>query len=161
MGGNYKGVGNIAMAAEFNFYTDPVAAHIVIKEFSCPKILVTWEFTQTARLSKEEMKTFLNQDSKVSRFYKTIFEKFLDVKDMGLLCDVLAVAVAVDPMLITKYHDVYATVELQGKYTKGQVVIDWNPHSRMDGKPINKSNVIIVDQVDVELYKKMLLLSVQ
>ncbi|XP_002166145.2 uncharacterized protein LOC100197535 [Hydra vulgaris] len=156
MGGNYKGVGNISMAAEFNFYIDPVAAHIVIKEFSCTKMLVTWEFTKTVPLSKEETKTLVGQDNKVSRFYKTILEKHSNVEEM-VLCDALAVAVAVDPKLITKYHSVYAVVELYGEYTKGQMVIDWYPDKRSDGKTINNPNVIIVDQVNVELYKKMLL----
>lgn len=42
MGGNYKGKGNISSCAEFNFYADPEAAHVVLSNFS--KItVVPWE----------------------------------------------------------------------------------------------------------------------
>jgi len=43
MGGNRSGVGNVTKAAEFNFYADPEAAHIV---FDCIKrniMLLPWE----------------------------------------------------------------------------------------------------------------------
>jgi purine nucleosidase len=47
MGGNMEGVGNTTSAAEFNFYADPEAAHVVLKRLQDLDIvkakLVTWE----------------------------------------------------------------------------------------------------------------------
>ncbi|GBO13464.1 Uncharacterized protein C1683.06c, partial [Araneus ventricosus] len=45
LGGNYKGVGNTTESAEFNFYCDPEAAHIVLSEAQCPVQMVPWETT--------------------------------------------------------------------------------------------------------------------
>lgn len=37
------GKGNISSCAEFNFYADPEAAHIVLHAFKCPIIVVPWK----------------------------------------------------------------------------------------------------------------------
>jgi len=36
-------MGNITSSAEFNFYTDPEAAHIVLTSACCPIYLLPWE----------------------------------------------------------------------------------------------------------------------
>lgn len=43
MGGNIKGVGNASSAAEFNFFWDPEAAHIVLELYTCKKTILPWE----------------------------------------------------------------------------------------------------------------------
>lgn len=43
MGGNHKGLGNVTPAAEFNFLTDPEAAHIVLSSFRGPICMLPWE----------------------------------------------------------------------------------------------------------------------
>ena len=37
------GVGNYSRAAEFNFYADPEAAHIVLTKSKCPITILPWE----------------------------------------------------------------------------------------------------------------------
>lgn len=39
----FAGVGNISSSAEYNFYTDPEAAHIVLESTKCPITIVPWE----------------------------------------------------------------------------------------------------------------------
>jgi hypothetical protein len=39
----FSGVGNITSAGEFNFYSDPEAAHIVLTSACCPIYLLPWE----------------------------------------------------------------------------------------------------------------------
>lgn len=39
----FIGMGNISMAAEFNFYVDPEAAFIVLNSFNCAKTILPWE----------------------------------------------------------------------------------------------------------------------
>lgn len=48
MGGNSRGVGNITATAEFNFYCDPEAASICLRELECPVTLAPWEVSQLA-----------------------------------------------------------------------------------------------------------------
>ena len=56
MGGNYKGVGNVTISAEYNFFVDPYAAHIVLEEFtSCPTYLITWELSMRLFLSSNDV----------------------------------------------------------------------------------------------------------
>ncbi|XP_077981831.1 uncharacterized protein LOC144436845 [Glandiceps talaboti] len=43
MGGNIEGVGNIAISAEFNFFMDVEAAHIILNDFQCPLYISSWE----------------------------------------------------------------------------------------------------------------------
>lgn len=37
------GRGNIVLAAEFNFWADPIAAHIVLNSLKCPMTVLTFE----------------------------------------------------------------------------------------------------------------------
>lgn len=59
MGGNYKAIGNIMPSVEFNFYLDPEAAFIVLKDAKKLVHLVTWE-------------TILETDISVVRFFYMI-----------------------------------------------------------------------------------------
>ncbi len=43
MGGNIEGVGNMSIAAEFNFHADPEAAFVVLDAARCPVVMVSWE----------------------------------------------------------------------------------------------------------------------
>lgn len=45
MGGNHKGIGNISPWAEFNFFTDPEAAYIILENLKKPATVFTWETT--------------------------------------------------------------------------------------------------------------------
>lgn len=39
----FAGVGNVSSSAEYNFYADPEAAHIVLESVKCPITIVPWE----------------------------------------------------------------------------------------------------------------------
>ena len=43
MGGNFEGMGNSTIGAEFNFVADAEAANIVLKNTRCPTYVATWE----------------------------------------------------------------------------------------------------------------------
>ena len=55
-----------------------------------------------------------------------------------------AMAMVVDPDVITSTQDVYATVELHGTHTRGMMVVDWRNHL---GK---QPNVTIINAVDTD-----------
>ena len=65
------------------------------------------------------------------------------------LWDQLAMAAAISDTVVTCHRDVYASVEINGGLTRGQVVIDW--HKR-EAKP---PNLRLIQEVDVELYNKL------
>ena len=45
------GQGNISVAGEYNFHTDPEAAKVVLNDLKCPMTLVGWEICRDLRLS--------------------------------------------------------------------------------------------------------------
>lgn len=154
MGGNHKGQGNITMASEFNFYVDPIAAHIVLEEFTCPKYLVSWELSVGSYLDLKDYQELSMRGNKKAEFLRKIFEKKNHYESLPGICDAVAVAVAIDRNVITKHHKVYATVCTEGTHTRGLLLVDWYPQFRLVGEKKDK-NLIIVDEIDEELYKKM------
>ena len=162
MGGNYKGVGNVTMAAEFNFYCDPVAARVVLEDLYCPKYLVTWELSGTTFLTSQDMQQYCNYGNKKSDFMRKIFEPNQLCENIIGFCDSVAVAVATNRELIQKSFSKYATVDTESSLTKGMVVIDWNPQDVVQSTNKNrKENIIIVDEINVELYRKLFLDSIK
>ena len=116
MGGNYKGVGNVTIAAEFNFFVDPMAAHIVIEEFGpdCPTYLITWELSRQLFLKSDDIIRYCNAGNKRSDFKKVILaaSNLLEKHTCGF-CDAVAVAVALYRDMIKKTHKVC----IQKRYT--------------------------------------------
>ena len=70
-----------------------------------------------------------------------------------ILCDQIAVAAAIYRNLIIASSNHYASVELHGKFTRGQMVVDYI--SAMN----RKQNVTIVEKIDVEAFKKILMIA--
>ena len=63
-------------------------------------------------------------------------------------------AAAIDSRCVAQKSLHYATVELGGRFTRGQMVVDY--YGRLQKKP----NVYLIDRVDLEMFKKMMLWSV-
>lgn len=163
MGGNIEAKGNIYVSAEFNFHSDVEAAHVVLNEFTSPMSLVTWEVCLNHAFSWDFFDSYCEQGTKKSHFVKKITNKssnFYRKKYAGMgsgytSCDPLAMAVAVQPDIVTKETDVYATLEMHGHLTRGQMVVDWRGHL---GK---KPNVKIVQEVNMEAHKALMMKSLQ
>ena len=66
-------------------------------------------------------------------------------------CDELCVAVATESNVVTTSVEHFATVELHGEFTRGQMVIDWR------GLLKRENNVKIITGFDKAVYKQMLL----
>ena len=73
--------------------------------------------------------------------------------------DQLAVAAAIRSDVIKETRHVYATVELAGTQTRGQVVLDWSLD--WSGASNNKPNVHVVTKVDRELYERLIMEAVE
>ena len=69
----------------------------------------------------------------------------------AIICDALCVAVALDPTLITCSRHVNVEIELDGKLTRGQSVVDWGCYDGVD----RVKNVKWVNSVNSEVYATM------
>ncbi|XP_046376259.2 inosine-uridine preferring nucleoside hydrolase-like isoform X2 [Haliotis rufescens] len=156
MGGNYRGEGNVTPSGEFNFYSDPEAAHIVLNSLGCPITLTCWELCEQYALTWEKYAELRKHNSKKCQFMKEVERLMVSTcKELNwttyIPCDEVAAACAIDNKVITKSDHVYASVELHGHLTRGQMVVDWG--MRLGKKP----NVQIVKELDVERYMELLL----
>lgn len=156
MGGNKHGIGNHFISAEFNFGADPEAAYVVLNDFECPINIISWEFCLENPIEWDFFHNYTGLPTPKSRFLKAISSKIAEFEGGGpwLTCDPFAVAVALCPEIILEDKRVHATIELSGRVTKGMMVIDWR------GKLEKKHNVRLVEKVDLDRFKALLLQSV-
>jgi len=129
MGGAVTGRGNTSASAEFNIGFDPEAAHIVFS--SWPRIeLVDWELVTRHGIAFDTMERWLAADNSRARFFAAISRKTRAwTRARGrpklLVADALAMAVALQPDIVTRAEDHHIAVELEGQLTRGATVVDW------------------------------------
>jgi purine nucleosidase len=143
MGGAIRGIGNTRnVSAEFNLFTDPEAGAIVFdawKDFS----LVSWETTMAYPLSSEQLETLGSFDTPRSAFFKRItalpvtFIQGILGKAALFAPDSIAMAVAIEPEIVTSEEKHFIQVEVAHGHTRGQTTVDWldqagvEPNARM------------------------------
>ena len=148
MGGAVTGHGNTGkVPAEFNVGFDPEAAHVVFEGF--PEFeLVDWEATLRHGFEGAEFDRWLAAGDKRAEFFGKVFataRSYNAAHDRSgvIAADALAMAVALDPTIVTRSERRHVAVELDGRLTRGATVVDW---TRRLGKPANAQIVLEVDQ---------------
>jgi purine nucleosidase len=148
MGGAVKAMGNTQNhSAEFNFWTDPEAAHIVLESWPGVRLL-PWETAVEHTVPQAEVDKLMAIDSPRGEFFRRITAKILRFTEKRLGApqlfapDGLAVAAAVQPGFVRREEPRYTRVELAGTITRGQSAVDWYGQS---GQPANVSLVLDVD----------------
>ncbi len=148
MGGAVTGHGNTGkVPAEFNIGFDPEAAHVVFEAFPAFE-LVDWEATLRHAFDDAEFDRwlaagdrraeFLGRISATARRYNAEHDR------RGVIAaDALAMAVALDPTIVTRRETRAVAVELDGRLTRGATVVDWA--ARL-GRPAQANIVLEVDQ---------------
>ncbi|KAM4796454.1 inosine-uridine preferring nucleoside hydrolase-like [Rhinophrynus dorsalis] len=149
MGGNLKGRGNRTVCAEFNFYLDPEAAHIVLNEFTCPTFIAALEFTRENSLTMEFFQSWVNQDTPKAKFMKKITARWPQMKSF-VSYDAYAMAAAIDGSIITDCLECAVSVELHGSHTRGMLVLD------TQDKWKKKHKVFLMKKCDLEKFKNRL-----
>lgn len=157
MGGNYMAIGNITKSAEFNFYTDPEAAEIVLDSFNCLITILPWEpctprgLTIPLSWRTDVLGALTNPITELLN----ALDDFVYVQRKALYfkpCDALLTAVLICPESIVASNKWHASVELHGTHTRGQLALD---HLKA-----KEDNVVIVERVDEEIFKRLLLWTV-
>jgi purine nucleosidase len=156
MGGAVTGRGNTHMVpAEFNIGFDPESAHVVFSTWP-HFILVDWEATMRHGIEFEAMDGWLGANDSRARFFDSISRKTRAwTRTRGrpklLVADALAMAVALQPDIVTRAEERHVAIELSGALTRGATVVDWD--QRFD-QPANASIVLDVDQARFEALVK-------
>ncbi|KAH3796269.1 hypothetical protein DPMN_149837 [Dreissena polymorpha] len=155
MGGNHEGKGNQTVCAEFNFYYDPDSAYVVLNQLTSPITMVTWETCLKHSLPWDVYKTLRANDSVCSVFLRKIEKSSFNFSmkqgwERYLPADEILMAVVLNTDVIKTCVAAYASVELKGFYTVGQLVVDWT------GMMKRQKNVHIVTECNQSVYEKML-----
>ncbi|XP_055911955.1 nucleoside hydrolase-like [Eupeodes corollae] len=154
MGGNIKGKGNATHSAEFNFFSDPEAAQIVLEKAKTPITILPWETCIDGDFGITwdwRINTLGSVKSKTIELLNYVEKSILEPKGFTkwIVCDAILCAAFLYPeKLIVKGRQYHATTELNGKYTRGQMVLD---HSRQ-----KQSNVRIIEEIHKENYRKII-----
>jgi purine nucleosidase len=131
MGGAIYSKGNTStVTAEFNIHTDPEAASMVFD--SWPMItLLSWETTLEYVFTRQTLDRFFSLGTSRAKFFHDTNQKILTFirerlgQDILFAPDGLALAVAVEPEIVTKSETRHVSIELHGSQTRGQTVVDW------------------------------------
>ena len=147
MGGAVTGHGNTSkVPAEFNVGFDPEAAHVVFEAF--PSFdLVDWEATLRHAFDDIEFDGWLAAGDQRADFFGQIVataRRYNAKHDRSgvIAADALAMAVAIDPSIVTRRETRAVAVELDGRLTRGATVVDWA--GRL-GRPAQANIVLEVD----------------
>lgn len=130
MGGAVTGRGNYErVPTEFNIGFDPEAASIVFAAF--PRFdLIDWEATTRHGLDHALLRQWFERGDARAKFFETISAHARRANiargRQGLMAaDALAMAVALQPEIVTRAEERHVAVETDGRLTRGATVVDW------------------------------------
>lgn len=157
MGGNIQGIGNTTKSAEFNFYNDPEAAHIVLSETNFEINILPWETclrkTFVVPLNWRLKVLGLNEHKAVEFLNEVEKKQYNQFGcDNWTVCDALVAAACLFPKCVLGESLWNCEVELHGGLTRGQLVLD---HLKA-----SDCNVRIIEEIDAKLFKQIALWSI-
>ena len=154
MGGAGLGPGNITPVAEYNFWVDAEAAHLVIQS-NLVKTVIGYDVCLAEpfmnRSDIAHLKSLGSLGEFVVRVGNTVIEFYKGIgKDGFGFPDPTAVAVALYPEIVTKKFDAYGYVEYKSEKAYGQFIID---QFQTTGEP---HNFTAITGIDAKQYKEKL-----
>ena len=155
MGSEGLGSGNITPAAEFNFWVDAEAAHLVVRS-EIPKTIIGWDVCMDETfLSLSDIKQ-LETSSKLGKFVvqcnKTVMQFTKSLGKEGIsLPDPTAVAAAIYPEIVVTKKEYYGVVDYKSELGYGQFILD------IFGSTGNKANHTLITKINAEMFKRKLI----
>lgn len=134
MAGAVSAHGNMQVCTEFNVYADPDAAHVVFNAWAQTGRLIElidWEVTMRYGFTAEMQAQWAQMGTTKSDFFTAVSahaNQFIAQhrgRTTQYYADPVAMSVALEPDIVTKYEDHYVAVELNGRLTRGQTITDW------------------------------------
>ncbi|MHB8618650.1 MAG: nucleoside hydrolase [Chloroflexota bacterium] len=127
MGGAVCPPGNVTAVAEFNIFADPHAAAAVFAQ-PWPITMVGLDVTNQVRLSRADWDALRDDSGPAAVLTREVSRYVFEVSGRARLSlhDPLAVAVAIDPSLVTTARGAVA-VETAGEHTRGLTIFDLRP----------------------------------
>jgi purine nucleosidase len=129
MGGALRADGNTTSLAEFNFYVDPHAAHIVL-ESGMPIKLLPWDISKDVLLTQADVDRLLKIESPITRFIADLTRFYIEfhLATFGFagcsINDPVALAMAFLPDLATT-QPLHVAIEYTSELTAGKTVISY------------------------------------
>ncbi|MDX2271819.1 MAG: nucleoside hydrolase [Cyanobacteriota bacterium] len=133
MGGSNNFIGNISPAAEFNFYVDPEAAHIVMQA-GFEIVLVPWDLcVNYGTLLRDELEPIYQLNTALSEFYfainRAVWDFNLHHREGGSIDgithpDSLTIALLLNPELVIEQKRLFVDVEYRSDLTRGYSLVD-------------------------------------
>ena len=136
MGGSAQAGGNRGPWAEANIASDPEAAAIVFAA-DVPRTMIGLDVTSRLTLDDDDVARLAASPDPVAAFAARILPFYIDFyagihgERRCAVHDALAVAVVIDPTLVTA-HRLPVTVETAGTHTRGMTVVDVRPRPATD-----------------------------